>query len=60
MKKRVTNKELYYYLIDEVTETFELIINKHESYSSKEVKRILKNKGIFITQLNCIGLFYND
>ncbi|SHD75719.1 class I SAM-dependent methyltransferase [Schnuerera ultunensis] len=31
-------------------ETFELIINKHESYSPKEVKRILKDKGIFITQ----------
>lgn len=31
-------------------ETFQLIINKHESYSPKEVKRILKNKGIFITQ----------
>ncbi|WP_026895975.1 class I SAM-dependent methyltransferase [Clostridiisalibacter paucivorans] len=31
-------------------ETFEIIINKHGSYSPKEVKRILKNKGIFITQ----------
>ncbi|MBC8589032.1 class I SAM-dependent methyltransferase [Paratissierella segnis] len=31
-------------------ETFELILNKHESYSPKEVRRILKNKGIFITQ----------
>ncbi|MCR2044845.1 class I SAM-dependent methyltransferase [Anaerosalibacter massiliensis] len=31
-------------------ETFELIINKHESYSPKEVKRILKDEGIFVTQ----------
>lgn len=31
-------------------EIFDLIINRHESYSPKEVKRILKNKGIFITQ----------
>ncbi|HHV95300.1 MAG TPA: class I SAM-dependent methyltransferase [Clostridiaceae bacterium] len=25
-------------------ETFDLVINRHESYSAKEVKRILKNK----------------
>lgn len=31
-------------------EEFELIINRHESYSAKEVKRTLKDKGIFITQ----------
>ena len=31
-------------------EAFELVINKHESYSPKEVRRILDNKGIFITQ----------
>ncbi|WP_416199125.1 MAG: Methyltransf-11 domain-containing protein [Sporanaerobacter sp.] len=31
-------------------ETFELVINKHESYSPKEVRRILDNNGIFITQ----------
>ncbi|MCM2982698.1 MULTISPECIES: class I SAM-dependent methyltransferase [Niallia] len=29
---------------------FDLIINRHESYSVKEVKRILKPKGIFLTQ----------
>lgn len=29
---------------------FDLIINRHESFSSKEVNRILKNDGIFITQ----------
>ncbi|MBZ2175666.1 class I SAM-dependent methyltransferase [Schnuerera sp. xch1] len=31
-------------------ETFDLIINKHESYSAQEVKRILKKQGTFITQ----------
>lgn len=31
-------------------ETFELVINRHESYSTQEVKRILKKQGIFITQ----------
>jgi len=29
---------------------FDLIINRHESYSAQEVKRILKPKGYFITQ----------
>lgn len=32
------------------TETFDLIINRHESYSAQEVKRILKKQGTFITQ----------
>lgn len=31
-------------------DTFDIIINRHESYDMKEVKRILKHKGIFITQ----------
>ncbi|HUT81798.1 MAG TPA: class I SAM-dependent methyltransferase [Candidatus Bathyarchaeia archaeon] len=31
-------------------EKFDLIINRHESYSVKEVKRILKKNGYFITQ----------
>jgi len=31
-------------------ETFDLIINRHESYSAREVKRILKKQGTFITQ----------
>ena len=31
-------------------EYFELIINRHESYSVKEIFRILKHKGMFITQ----------
>lgn len=30
--------------------TFDLIINRHESYSPKELRRILKDGGIFITQ----------
>ncbi len=32
------------------SERFDLIINRHESYSASEVKRILKNGGYFITQ----------
>lgn len=31
-------------------ETFDLIINRHESFSSKELNRILKSGGVFITQ----------
>ena len=31
-------------------ETFDLVINRHESYSPQEVKRILKKQGTFITQ----------
>ena len=31
-------------------ETFDLVINRHESYSPREVKRILKKQGTFITQ----------
>lgn len=30
--------------------SFDMIINRHESYDAKEVKRILKPNGIFITQ----------
>lgn len=29
---------------------FDLVINRHESYNEKEINRILKNEGIFITQ----------
>ena len=32
------------------SERFDLIINRHESFSVSEVKRVLKNKGYFITQ----------
>ncbi|MFJ7973545.1 class I SAM-dependent methyltransferase [Psychrobacillus sp. NPDC096389] len=31
-------------------DTFDLIINRHESYDVREVKRILKRNGLFITQ----------
>lgn len=31
-------------------ESFELVINRHESYSEKEVNRILKKGGVFVTQ----------
>lgn len=30
--------------------TFDIVINRHEDYDIKEVKRVLKNNGIFITQ----------
>jgi SAM-dependent methyltransferase len=46
--------------------TFDLIINRHESFSSRELHRILKTGGIFITQqvgdLDNIQLnhFFND
>ncbi|HYE83540.1 MAG TPA: class I SAM-dependent methyltransferase [Clostridia bacterium] len=30
--------------------SFDMIINRHESYCAKEVKRVLKSGGIFITQ----------
>lgn len=40
--------------------SFNLIINRHESYSPKEVKRILSNDGVFITQqvggLDCVQI----
>lgn len=39
---------------------FHLILNQHESYSPKEVRRVMKPGGIFLTQqvggLNCIGI----
>jgi SAM-dependent methyltransferase len=47
-------------------ETFDIIINRHESFSSKELFRILKQKGIFVTQqvgeMDNIELnhFFND
>lgn len=36
-------------------ETFDLIINRHESFDIKEVKRVLKPGGIFITQQVATG-----
>lgn len=39
---------------------FDLVINRHESYSVEEVKRVIKNDGFFITQQvgseNCSGI----
>lgn len=39
---------------------FDLILNKHESYSAKEVRRIIRKDGIFLTQqvggLNSLGI----
>lgn len=32
------------------TSQFDLIINQHESYSSKEVRRVISKEGIFLTQ----------
>jgi hypothetical protein len=37
-------------LLPFTSESFDLIINKHEEYSPKEVKRILSSQGTFITQ----------
>lgn len=36
--------------LDFEDETFDLIINRHEAFDVKEVKRILKKGGIFVTQ----------
>lgn len=39
---------------------FDLILNQHESYFPKEVRRIIAKKGVFLTQqvggLNCSGI----
>lgn len=41
-------------------EQFDLILNQHESYSPKELRRIIKENGIFLTQqvggLDCFGI----
>ena len=41
-------------------DSFDIVINRHESYDLHEVKRVLKSGGMFITQQvggqNCIGL----
>lgn len=31
-------------------DTFDIVINRHEAYDVREIKRVLKNDGIFITQ----------
>lgn len=38
--------------------TFDIVINRHESYNEKELYRILKPNGIFITQQ--VGAFNNN
>ena len=38
--------------------TFDIVINRHESYNEKELYRILKPKGLFITQQ--VGAFNNN
>lgn len=39
---------------------FDLVLNKHESYSPKEVRRIMKENGVFLTQqvggMDCRGI----
>jgi len=40
------------------SEYFDLVINRHESYSVSEIKRVLKDKGKFITQQ--VGGFNNQ
>ncbi|MFL8937293.1 class I SAM-dependent methyltransferase [Rossellomorea oryzaecorticis] len=41
-------------------EQFDLILNQHESYSPKELRRIIKENGSFLTQqvggLDCVGI----
>lgn len=55
-KKRLEPLGVKVVQIDEDTnlpfddDCFDLIINRHESYSPKEVSRILSNQGIFLTQ----------
>jgi SAM-dependent methyltransferase len=37
-------------IIDYVDNSFDIIINRHESFNVEEVKRVLKPNGVFITQ----------
>lgn len=37
-------------IIDYAENSFDIILNRHESFNLEEVKRVLKPKGIFITQ----------
>ncbi|MEK4197950.1 class I SAM-dependent methyltransferase [Cytobacillus sp. FSL K6-0265] len=37
-------------IIDYVDNSFDIIINRHESFNVKEIKRVLKPNGVFITQ----------
>lgn len=54
--------KVYNYVGDEVLNdiddhSFDIVINRHESYNEKELNRILKTGGIFITQQ--VGAFNN-
>lgn len=55
-KKRLEPLGVKVYRVDDdgslpfSSETFDLVINRHESYSADEIKRILKKQGTFITQ----------
>ncbi|MEK1833604.1 hypothetical protein AAAC51_45795 [Priestia megaterium] len=37
-------------IIDYVDNSFDIIINRHESFNVEEIKRVLKPNGVFITQ----------
>lgn len=45
-------------LINVPTESFDIVLNHHESFSESEVKRVLKKNGLFITQQ--VGAFNNN
>lgn len=54
--------KVYNYVGDEILQeiennSFDIVINRHESYNEKELYRILKPSGIFITQQ--VGAFNN-
>ena len=54
--------KVYNYVGDEIFKTiddnqFDIVINRHESYNEKELKRILKPNGLFITQQ--VGAYNN-
>jgi hypothetical protein len=44
-------------LINVPSDHYDIVVNRHESYDEKEVKRVLINNGIFITQQ--VGAFNN-
>ena len=44
-------------LINIPDNTYDIVINRHESYNEAEVKRVLKDNGIFITQQ--VGVYNN-
>jgi len=61
-KLSILGIKVYNYVGDEILEsipndTFDIVINRHESYNEKELNRILKPNGLFITQQ--VGAFNN-